>query len=153
MKKLHTILAACTIGLALAGCDDFLDYEPTAVIDQGKAYSNPEGMVTAAYAMLGECWFSYPFNLFPYGDIASDDCLKGGGGSQDTGYEALELWSTLTPSEPGEMDELWYRLYCAISRCNRAIIALGQNGEEALGTETTRQRMAEVRFLRAHFYY
>ncbi len=153
MKKLHSILAACTIGLALAGCDDFLDYEPTAVIDQDKAYSNPEGMVTAAYAMLGDCWFSYPFNLFPYGDIASDDCLKGGGGSQDTGYEALELWSTLTPSTPGEMDELWYRLYCAISRCNRAIIALGQSGEEALGAETTRQRMAEVRFLRAHFYY
>lgn len=110
-------------------------------------------MVTSAYAMLGDCWYSYPFNLFPYGDIASDDCLKGGSGPNDTGYHAIDIWKTVTPTTPGEMDELWYRLYCAVSRCNRALLSLERNGESKLGAETTRQRVAEVRFLRGHFYY
>lgn len=51
------------------------------------------------------------------------------------------------------MDELWYRLYCAISRCNRAIVALQRNGASTLGEDVTNQRLAEVKFLRAHFYY
>ena len=141
------------MGITLAGCNDFLDYTPTAVVDEDKAFSDPEGMVTSAYAMLGDCWYTYPFNLFPYGDITSDDCLKGGSGTGDTGYNAMDVWNTLTASTPGEMDELWYRLYCAVSRCNRALLSLDQYGESELGEETTRQRVAEVKFLRAHFYY
>lgn len=112
-------------------------------------------MVNSAYAMLGDCWYSYPFNLWPYGDLSSDDCLKGGGGTGDTGYHDIEIWSSLT-STRGELDELWYRLYCAVSRCNRALVALvalEDNGESTLGTETTKEREAEVRFLRAHFYF
>ena len=102
--------------------------------------------------MLGDCWYSYPFNLWPYGDVASDDCLKGGSGTTDTGYHPMEIWSTLT-STPGEFDELWYRLYCAVSRCNRALVSVEEYGEAKLGAETARQREAEVRFLRAHFYF
>lgn len=141
------------MGMTLASCNDFLDYTPTAVVDEDKAFSDPEGMVTSAYAMLGDCWYTYPFNLFPYGDITSDDCLKGGSGTGDTGYNAMDVWNTLTATTPGEMDELWYRLYCAVSRCNRALLSLDQYGESELGAETTRQRVAEVKFLRAHFYY
>ncbi len=75
-----------------------------------------------------------------------------GGGTGDTGYHDVEIWSTLT-STKGELDELWYRLYCAVSRCNRALVSLQQNGESTLGAEVTKQREAEVRFLRAHFYF
>ena len=153
MKKIYNFLAACTLGLTLNSCNDFLDYQPTAVIDEDTAFSYPEEMVVAAYAMLGDCWYTYPFNLFPYGDITSDNCLKGGSGTTDTNYHHLEIWSSLTSSNPDHMDELWYRLYCAVSRCNRALVSLERNGIEVLGEETTTQREAEVRFLRAHFYY
>ena len=108
-------------------------------------------MVNAAYAALGDCWFTYPFNLWPYGDLGSDDCLKGGGGTTDTGYHPMEIWSTLT-STPGELDELWYRLYCNISRCNRALTALEEYGVEKLGDKAA-QREAEVHFLRGHSYF
>ena len=141
------------MGLALTSCNDFLDYTPTAVVNEDQAMSDPEGMVTSAYAMLGDCYFEYPFNLFPYGDVTSDDCMKGGGQINDTEYWALDTWVSVTPSMPGLSDQLWYRLYCAISRCNRAIISLNRYGERVLGAETARQRMAEVKFLRAHFYY
>lgn len=152
MKYIYKmVLATALMGVATS-CDDFLDYEPTAVVDEEKAFSEPDKMVNSAYAMLGDCWYNYPFNLWPYGDLSSDDCLKGGSGTGDTGYHDVEIWSSLT-STKSELDELWYRLYCAISRCNRALVSLDENGESTLGEETTRQRKAEVLFLRAHFYY
>jgi len=152
MKKFFIPIIALCLTFSLTGCDDYLDYKPTAVIDEDKAFQDPEGMVTSAYAMLGDCWYTYPFNLWPYGDLASDDCLKGGSGTTDTDYHQVEVFSTLTPTL-GHLDELWYRLYCAISRCNRAILSLDEYGNSKLGEATTKQRLAEVKFLRAHFYY
>ncbi|MDE6369737.1 MAG: RagB/SusD family nutrient uptake outer membrane protein, partial [Muribaculaceae bacterium] len=131
---------------------DFIDVPPTGVVDGELDYSQPDKMVNAAYASLGDCWYNYPFNLWPYGDLSSDDCLKGGGGTTDTGYHPMEIWSTLT-STPGELDELWYRLYCNISRCNRALVALEQSGVTALGEATAAQRTGEVHFLRGHSYF
>lgn len=152
MKRFFISIISICLCLAFAGCNDYLDYKPTAVVDEGKAFQDPEGMVTSAYAMLGDCWYTYPFNLWPYGDLASDDCLKGGSGTTDTEYHSVEVFSTLTPTM-GHLDELWYRLYCAISRCNRAILSLQEYGNDKLGEETTKQRIAEVRFLRANFYF
>lgn len=152
MKNILVSIIAICLGMTITGCDNYLDYKPTAVIDEEKAFSDPEGMVTSAYAMLGDCWYTYPFNLWPYGDLASDDCLKGGSGTTDTDYHQVEVFTTLTPTF-SHIDELWYRLYCAISRCNRAIISLDEYGESKLGAETARQRLAEVKFLRANFYY
>ena len=152
MKKIFQYILVVATCLSATSCNDFIEVEPEGVINEELAMENPEKMVTSAYAMLGDCWYSYPFNLWPYGDVASDDCLKGGSGTTDTGYHPMEIWSTLT-STPGEFDELWYRLYCAISRCNRALVSVAEHGEDKLGAEKARQRDAEVRFLRAHFYF
>ena len=80
--------------------------------------------------------------------MSADDCLKGGSGENDTGYHPMEIFSTLQPDR-GEFDELWYQLYSAISRCNRAMESM-QNAEE---TPAIKQLKAETRFLRGHFYY
>lgn len=151
MKSFKLYILAL-LGVCTVACDDFIDVPPTGVVDGELAYSQPDKMVNAAYASLGDCWYSYPFNLWPYGDLSSDDCLKGGGGTTDTGYHPMEIWSTLT-STPGELDELWYRLYCNISRCNRALVALEQSGVETLGEKTAEQRVGEVHFLRGHSYF
>lgn len=150
--KLSNIIAASALMVMSVSCNDFIDVPPTGVIDGDLAYSKPDEMVTAAYASLGDCWYTYPFNLMPYGDYASDDSYKGGSGTTDTGFHPMEIWSSLT-STPGELDELWYRLYCGISRCNRALTALNMNGDAILGAEAAQRRRAEVHFLRGHFYY
>ena len=151
MKSLK-IFSIALAALSLTACNDFIDVPPTGVVDGDTAFDQPDKMVNAAYASLGDCRYSYPFNLWPYGDLGSDDCLKGGSGPTDTGYHPMEIWSTLT-STPGELDELWYRLYCNISRCNRALVALQQNGERVLGKDVAAQRTAEVHFLRGHSYF
>ena len=151
MKTLYKALAICS-AVAFMGCNKFIDVQPKGVINEDLAMSQPEEMVTAAYARLGDDWYTYPFNLWPYGDLTSDDSYKGGSGTTDTNYHSLEVWSTLTASTPDHMDELWYHLYCAISRCNRALVSLREYGDEKLGDKKT-VREAEVRFLRAHFYF
>lgn len=152
MKKIYNYILAAVLGLSAVSCSDFIEVPPTGVISDEIAMSNPEKMTTAAYAMLGDCWYNYPFNLWPYGDVASDDALKGGSGTTDTGYHPMEIWSALN-STHGELDELWYRLYCAISRCNRAITSIDEHGNKELGEELAKQRRAEARFLRGHFYF
>ena len=73
--KLFKIFLLAAAATAFTSCNDFIDVPPTGVIDGDLAYSEPDKMVNAAYASLGDCWFSYPFNLWPYGDLSSDDCL------------------------------------------------------------------------------
>ena len=134
-------------------CNDFIDVEPKGVISEDLAMSQPDEMVTAAYAKLGDDWYTYPFNMWPYGDVTSDDAMKGGSGTTDTNYHPFEVWSSLTASSPDHMDEMWYHLYCSISRCNRALVSLDEKGESLLGAEKTKIRRAEVLFLRSHFYF
>ena len=154
MKAIYRAICA---GLLLCGtltsCNDFIDVEPKGVISEDLAMSQPNEMVTSAYAKLGDDWYTYPFNLWPYGDLTSDDALKGGSGTTDTNYHPFEVWSTLTASTPDHMDEMWYHLYCSISRCNRALVSLSEYGDEKLGAATRAVREGEVRFLRAHFYF
>lgn len=154
-KTIKSILIALPLyggvggGLLLTSCS-VDDTKPQGMLDQETAFSHPENLVTAAYASMGDDWYSYPFNLWPYGDMSADDCYKGGSGLGDTGYHPMEVFSSLT-NDRGEFDELWYRLYVAISRCNRAIESMkGADGEVADQNKTL---YAEARFLRAHFYY
>jgi len=147
MNKINIYITALLLSVFAVSCS-VDDVKPQGMLDEETAQSSPEKLVTAAYATLGNDWYSYPFNLWPYGDMSADDCLKGGSGENDTGYHPMEIFTTLQPDR-GEFDELWYRLYVAISRCNRAL-------ESMTGVEETasiRQMKAEVKFLRAHFYY
>ena len=111
---MKTIYKAICAGLIVCGtltsCNDFIDVDPKGVISEDLAMSQPDEMVTAAYAKLGDDWYTYPFNLWPYGDVSSDDAMKGGSGTTDTNYHPVEVWSTLTASTPDHMDELWYHL-------------------------------------------
>ena len=138
--------------LLFTSCDNYLTVEPKATIDEDLAMSDPDKMVTAAYARLGDDWYTYPFNMWPYGDVTSDNAMKGGSGTTDTNYHPFEVWSSLTSSSPDHMDEMWYHLYCAVSRCNRALVSLADHGDK-LDEETRKVREGEVRFLRAHFYF
>lgn len=140
------------MAMSFTSCSDFTEVTPAGVISDVQAYNAPDSLVNAAYAGLGDDWFTYPFNLWPYGNVASDDAYKGGGEAGDVGgYHHFEVWNSLT-STPGEMDELWYRFYCQISRCNRALIALEANGDK-LGANVKKQRIAEMKFLRANHYF
>ena len=92
MKK---IIYIATIGITLltTSCDDFLDRQVPQGIVTGDQIASPEyvdNLVISAYAIwaTGDD-INSSFSLWNY-DVRSDDCYKGGSGTEDGGvFNAL----------------------------------------------------------------
>jgi len=159
MKNLSSIPAILLSLFLLAGCSkDFLDVQPENVISEENL--DIEQLVVNAYGALdyryntGEFRDPLPFDHAPsnwaFSDIRSGDAYKGGGGVGDNpggGMHALEIHQVFPSSE--NVYNLWRALYFAIFRVNNAIRSLNA----ATGFDKKELRIAELRVLRAHFYF
>ena len=100
MKK---IIYIATIGITLltTSCDDFLDRQVPQGIVTGDQIASPEyvdNLVISAYAIwaTGDD-INSSFSLWNY-DVRSDDCYKGGSGTEDGGvFNALEISKGINP--------------------------------------------------------
>ncbi len=163
MKNIATITFLSAILLLSPSCGkDFLDVKPQGVIsdDALNTPDNIEGLVIAAYAMLGNDHYSVPNQLWPWGDLRAGDAYKGGDGPADiANYHAMEVFSTLqpdmsayAPAALGDLnDKKWTRLYTSVSRANNALRRLNEIPESEYPLKNT--RIAEMRFLRGQFYF
>lgn len=152
MKKLSYLLGAVLLSLT-ASCSDFLEEDPYGVLSEEQLTTpeNVDGFVIAAYSALGNDHYDVPFSLWPYGNVRSDDAYKGGSGTNDIQiFHFIEISENIR-TDFGEFDGFWFNSYTAISRVNRALRALNQI-EEADYPEKS-ERIAEMRFLRGHFYF
>ncbi len=153
MKNLKLYLSIAAIAVAMLvnyGCsEEFLDYNPKGVVASADLNSveNVEKMVIAAYASLGNDHFWAPYgNLFPYGDIASDDSYKGGGGNGDViDYDFVERFTGM-PTTLFYVNRLWLHTYQAISRTNDALKRINELTDAEYPQKA--QRIAEMRFVR-----
>ncbi len=157
MKTIRFLLATAALGAAvlpLAGCNDFLKKNPAGVVSSTdlNTSTNIEGMVTAAYAGLGNDYWIYPYSSpWPYGDLRSGDAYKGGGGTGDVNeYNDLEHFTLVQPTL-GPFDQMFYQLYVGIGRANDALRRLDAVSTTTMPDKVTRQ--AEMRFVRGHFYF
>ena len=153
MKKTIYKISAAFLLACTVSCADFLDETPRGVLseDQIITAENIEGFMTAAYASLGNDHYDAPFSLWPYGNVRSDDAYKGGSGTNDIqNFHFFEVGNNIRP-DFGELDSFWYISYVGISRANKALNALNQISEEEYPLKET--RIAEMRFLRGHFYF
>ncbi len=82
-----------------------------------------------------------------FGDVISDDTYKGGGGTGDQNPVHLMEIFHIDPTIQ-DYNRKWLALYEGVNRCNQAIRIL--KGSDYDKKET---RIAEMRFLRAHFYF
>lgn len=153
MKTISRLLAILVVGASVAACDSLLDYQPRGTIsdEQLEQPENVEGLVTAAYAALGNDHWTVPYgSMWVYGDVRSDNAHKGGGGEGDVWeYDNWEKYLNSVDNPLG--DRAWFRLYVGISRANLALQKLNQLTEEAYPMK--QQRIAEMRFIRGHFYF
>lgn len=150
MKKI-TVLLISILFLTFS-CKNFLEVNPSGVLSasQLKDPESIEKMCISAYAFLSNDHYQYPFSLWPYGNVRSDDAYKGGNGTGDiSAYHYLETFINIRDNM-SQPDQLWYRLYCGISRANAAINLLKDIDETNFSMKN--QRMAEMRFLRGWWY-
>lgn len=150
-KKYLSLLAACSF--LFAGCSDFLDMNPNGILDEESVsgVEQLDKLVISAYSMLGNDHYDIPFNLWPYGNVRSDDAYKGGRDESDIqDFHFYETSSNITANF-GEPDALWYNCYIAISRANNALRSLNNVSEQDFPNKKI--RIGECRFIRGHFYF
>lgn len=151
-KYLPVILVM--VGLFAVSCDSSpLDEGPKGALSEDQVTadtSSIEGLVIAAYAGLGNGhWFVPHAYNWVYGAVASDNTYKGGLGTSDQGdFHGVETRSLLR-TDNERSNQMWERLFFNIDRANSALRAL-RNAEDFSLKE---RRIAEMRFIRGHFYF
>lgn len=154
MKTIKYITLAAAMLLPMTACDSFLDESPKAVADSDDLNSpdNIEKMVIAAYSSLGNDNYQRGMNaLWPYGDLRSGDAYKGGAGPGDMGdFNTFETFVYMR-DDVNYLDLKWYAEYIAIARANDALARINAVAESEYPKKNV--RAAEMRFLRAHYYF
>ena len=160
MKKIDIILSTALLFSVATGCneEEFLNKQPKGSLS-GEQLLDPAGaesLVTAAYAGLAQNFgevgaaFFYPASNWSFSDMRSDDAYKGGGGTGDiSDYHSLEIG--LVTADNGTVNSKWRGLFYGIARTNSALRALNQISEDDF--DLVKQRIAEVKVLRGHFYF
>ncbi len=163
MKRIqfYWLLLPSIFVLAMS-CGDFLEVSPQGTVSDEELRSpeNIDGLAISAYAMLGNDHYSVPNMLWPWGDLRGGDAYKGGDGPADIAiYHAMEVFSSIQPNmsayAPSALGDLnnkkWQRLFISVSRTNLAIARLNEIDATAFPEKT--ERIAEMRFLRGHYYF
>lgn len=154
MKKIIIKIFIISTIVGFYSCKDFLDVNPKGQLgeDQLNTVESAENLVIAAYSALGSENYNNKTNgLWPYGDLRSGDAYKGGAGTGDMGdWNLFETFVSMRV-DIGGLDQKWLHQYVAISRVNNAL--------RVLNSLTTAEypkrdiRIAEMKFLRAHFLF
>ena len=154
MKALKYITIAAALLLPMTACDSFLEVTPQGIAnsDDLNSVANVEKMVIAAYSALGnDNYQDGMFSPWPYGDLRAGDAYKGGAGTGDMGdFHLFETFVYLR-DDNSYLDKRWYAQYINIARCNDALKRINALSESDYAKKKMRE--AEVRFLRAHFYF
>ena len=163
MNNISKFFATSLIALSVVSCGGSgeLDSEPQAVLteDQVATTENIDALVIATYSYLGNDHYTAPNFLWPTDNLRAGDAHKGGNGPSDIfAYHALSMYEPLVPdmeSLPPDLIDLnnkkWTRNYTGISRANSALKVIAETPTGEL--PTAEEKAAELRFLRAIFYF
>ena len=161
MKLIYKIKYIVLIGITIncfSCAEEFLEettygeVEPSEIIKP----ENIERAIISAYSVLNGQFdsasnaYNSPDSNWSFGDVVSDDCYKGGGGTGDqNNIHQMEIYAT-NPTVI-DVERKWSALYEGVKRSNEAIRLL--NASEDFNATLKSQRLAELSFLRGHYYF
>ncbi len=153
MKQL--ICSCVALLICFAACNKRLDQTPMGVIASEELNSPKavEQMINAAYSFVGQNHFNKQMGQ-PYeeGSVRAGEAYKGGSGTNDNAER--NLWETfvfMQPTTSGDLDNLWWVHYVAVGRVHDALRRVKNLEESEFSLKN--ERIAELRFLRAHIYF
>lgn len=156
MRLIKLYTACICLSLGMSSCADFLEEENRSNINAQEYFVEKDGfesLVNAAYASLRTVWKNEPW-LFCLGvDIytrGESELISGSYGNRDVYSRELNEYGSLK-ADNEFVGNFYSNVYYAIQTCNTAI----SKSESVVGlSENVRkQRVAELRFLRAYYYY
>lgn len=144
MMKKQTIIYAFMVSAMLTSCDDFLTEDLKGDFNGGNIMSSEEQARQAVNGVYNAA--TYSINLWKFGDIASDDAVKGGNAGDQADLSYIEDFTA--NSDNGVLADFWQNTYETINRANNVIAGLADK-DYASGE----QMINEAKFLRAFSYF
>lgn len=156
MRLIKLYTACLCFSLGMQSCADFLEEENRSNMNSQEYFAEKEGfesLVNAAYASLRTVWKNEPW-LFCLGvDIytrGESELISGSYGNRDVYSRELNEYGSLK-AENEFVGTFYSNVYNGIQICNTAISKA--SSVVGLSEETKAERVAEMRFLRAYYYY
>ena len=153
MKKAIIIIAAV---IAFAGCNNWLTEDGPMVNRVGDFFTSAETAEQVATGCYTPLMWEYQDGYFPewyFGDIASDDALKGGQNIAD-GPDLYDIDNFKVVANNGIVLQFYRAQYQGIARKNLAIEHIPEIAVTDNFPQTLRDRLAaEAYFLRAYYYF
>lgn len=157
MKGVTKVLSlAALLGvLTIAACDmtDLEEYNPSGITDE-TVFSTPEGfesLVNAAYS-YSRWWYGKEEGQ-AFSEMGTDLWHSGNGDENVPLTSYQDLTASVDVINGGGVDDItgmWKHLYTAINLINAGVTRIEEAG---LSPELQTQREAELRFLRAFYYW
>jgi hypothetical protein len=149
MKKIHTTIFSVAIMLMVNACGDFLEQDLKGTYSTASFYKTESHANLALTGIYNVASFASTDNaLWVFGDVASDDAVKGGGPGDQNDIELIGTFDYNASN--GYLEKVWKHYYEGITRANY-LLYYGNN----IAMDATRKArvLGEAKFLRAYFYF
>ncbi len=149
MRSTKAFFPVLLLSLLALGCEDFLQEDLQGTYSNSTFYQTGDHAELALTGVYNVTSFaSTNNNLWVFGDVASDDAVKGGNPGDQLSIQFIDNFDYL-PSNP-YLENIWVHYYEGITRANYLLYNLPEiDMEEERKVEIT----AEATFLRSYFYF
>lgn len=154
------MIAICLLSSAISCKRDFLDRDPYGVLNETDYFkTNDAGLklVTSCYQPMLDGW-GYTVNKVAIGDESVDNADAGGSDPGDR-PQTTEVGKGRPLSSNPLLFETWSNRFQGIGKCNIALDALKRESNNLVSNgaplppETIARYFAEIKFLRAWYYF
>lgn len=148
MKKITRYIFISAL-LVASACSDFLDEELQGTYTTESFYKTEQHAQLALTGVYSVASFVSTNNsLWVFGDVASDDAIKGGNPGDQSEIEFIDQFTYSRNS--GVLEKIWGHYYEGITRANY-LLYYGKDIE--MDEELRARILGEAKFLRAYFYF
>ena len=147
MKKyILPVVLIFLLFLSNTGCKKFITKEIVGDYPESQFYKTQAQAILAINAAYQPLAFTNANNnrLWVFGDVASDDAVKGGIAGDQSDIELIDKFN-VTPIN-GNLEAMWGLLYEGITRCN---IVLAKVPSISMDQALQSRILGEAKFLRA----
>lgn len=148
MKTKSILLVAALLAFTSQSCDKFLEEELVSDVSAAAYYTTAAGLedaVDASYHWLK--WVHSNERAYSLTIFGTDTYTNGA----DGGHKSFNYYDNGLNSSSGQITEMWQYLYRGINQCN-AVLNRSQLITD-MDPALLEVRRAEVRFLRAYYYF
>jgi len=161
MKNYKFLLGVGILIVAFSACTkSFLEREPKGALSEKDYFQTDNAamkLVTNCYGPMLDGW-GYTINKVALGDESVDNA-DGGGSDPGDRPQTIEVGRGRPLASNSLLQEMWNNRYSGIGKCNLAIEDILNNWENLIAgggevsDETKARYIAEIKFLRAWYYF